>query len=180
MAKVLITLDFDGVISPIDHDRNFVKSEGFDRFKIGGFDCAIAFDTIEAIQKLKDLAASNPELIEVIWGSSWEDLTQDFPSESGGAIPEMGYLTLNLSKSAAISDYALHTNAETVIVLEDSERVQEQLAEIWKKPDFDGRELVSVQPQLEIGLTAEHFQLVWETIQNAAGNDLTVNTEETG
>lgn len=180
MAKVLITLDFDGVVSPIDHDRRFLKGEGFNRFKIGGFDCAIAFDTLKAIQKLKDLAASNRELIEVIWGSSWEDLTQDFPSESGGALPEMGYLTLNLSKAEAISDYALHTNAETVIVLEDSERVQEQLAEIWKKSDFTGRELVSVQPQLGIGLTSDHFQLVWETIQNAVGDVLTVNTEETG
>ena len=170
MAKVLVTLDFDGVVSPIDHDRNFRADSDFEMFRIGGFQCAISKETLGTIQRLKKISMEHPELLEVIWASSWVDLTETFHIETNDALPELGFLEIPASKAESISKHALATDARTVIVLEDGVIANRNLKKVWNGEEFIGRELILFKPKLETGLTHELNLAIWDSLREPLGN----------
>lgn len=154
MSKVLATLDFDGVVSPIDHDRDFEADSDFEVFQIGGFRCAISKRTIEFLQELKDLTEAKPERVATSWASSWEQLTEYFSKDSGGALPEFGYITVDFDKARAIADRTLEEDASLVLVFEDHRGVHQKLRNIWKKDErFADRKLISFKSKTVEGIT---------------------------
>lgn len=154
MSKVLATLDFDGVVSPIDHGRDFEEDSSFEVFQIGGFRCAISKKTLEFISELKGIAEGEPESLELLWATSWESLTEYFPRDTAGALPELSYLLVDFDKARAIAEAAIEADASLVLVFEDHRGVHQKLRNIWKKDErFADRTLISFRPKLEEGIT---------------------------
>ena len=154
MSKVLVTLDFDGVVSPIDHGRDFEADESFEVFRIGFFYCAISRETLEFLQTLSSLAEAHPDQVAVRWASSWDSLTEDFAPRTDFAIPQFDYILTGFDKAGAISKAAIEENASVVLVFEDHRGVHQKLRNIWKKDErFLGRTLISFRPKIEEGIT---------------------------
>lgn len=153
MSKVLATLDFDGVVSPIDHGRDFEADESFEVFRIGFFYCAISRETLEFLQTLGSLAEAYPDQVAVRWASSWDSLTEDFAPRTDFAIPQFDYILTGFDKSGAIAEAAIEVDASVVLVFEDHRGVHQELRNIWKKDErFADRTLISYQPKTTEGI----------------------------
>lgn len=153
MSKVLATLDFDGVVSPIDHGRDFEADGAFEIFRIGGFLCAISKETLEFLQTLSSLAGAHPDQLVVRWASSWDSLTEGFAPRTDHAIPEFGYIPTDFDKAKAISEAAIEEDASVVLVFEDHRAVHQKLRNIWKRDErFADRTLISYQPKTTEGI----------------------------
>lgn len=153
MSKVLVTLDFDGVVSPIDHDRDFRSEAEFSIFRLGGFSCAISDQVLSLIGYLKELSESHPEELALRWATSWESLTEHFEKSTDGVIPSFGYLPLLETKARAIADEALAQDASLVVVFEDHGHVQEELEELWAADSrFEGRSLSFLKTETKHGI----------------------------
>ncbi len=158
MSKVLVTLDFDGVVSPIDQSRDFEADETFEIFRIGFFYCAISREVLEFLGELNRLSQEYPDRVAVRWASSWDSLTESFASSTDFAIPEFRYITTDFDKAGAISKAAIEENASVVLVFEDHRGVHQRLRNIWKKDErFGGRTLFSYQPKLTEGIELSHI-----------------------
>jgi len=153
MSKILATIDFDGVVSPIDHNRDFKADPDFDVLRIGGFQCAISKGVQSFLWELRGLADADPELISVSWASSWQDLTGYFAKDSEGGLPHFDYLNIGDGKARAIADEAIRQDADLIIVFEDYESVHEDLRELQRRDmRLSGRHFVSLRPELATGL----------------------------
>lgn len=158
MSRVLLTLDFDGVVSPIDQSRDFDSDESFEVYRLGAFRCAISKQTPEFLQELKAIADSKPEDLSLVWATSWESLTEYFSRDTQGALPELDHLKLNLDKARAIADATLEADASLVLVFEDHRGVHQKLRNIWKKDErFADRHLISFRPKIEEGIQFSHI-----------------------
>lgn len=155
MTKVLVTLDFDGVISPIDHDRDFSIDPGFELFRLGAFSCAISKSTISALRQLKLLSERYPDQLVVRWATSWVDLTERFEALTEGAVPSFPWLPVSgSSKAQAIVEEALELEPSLVLVFEDSGSALRELRKRWKRTnDLGNVELATFEPKLTEGLT---------------------------
>ena len=159
MSKVLVTLDFDGVVSPIDHSRDFQGEEEYE-FEVYnfGFLCAVSTEVREFLQELKELSEAHPDQIVVRWASSWNEMTERFEAKSGGAIPGFSYIDTSKSKAKAIAAEALAVDASVVLVFEDSEIVHEELQELWKsKSKLSNRFFLPIMPELKSGILYSHI-----------------------
>lgn len=153
MSKILVTLDFDGVVSPIDPQRNFASDLDFELVRLGGFLCAISKATLSFLQELKAIQEATNGKLTVVWASSWEDLTQDFTRASEGAIPEFDFLELPLSKADSILQAAITKEASLTIVVEDDRFVHEELKAQWSRASKQGaHRFISFNPSLRVGL----------------------------
>lgn len=157
MSKVLVTLDFDGVVSPIDKSRplsDFERDEDFEVYPLGGFDCAIRKATKGFLWELRILSEEEPERFTVAWASSWNEMTLSFASSSRHELPEFGYVPTNFDKARAIADATLEEDASLVLVFEDHQGVHQKLRNIWKKDErFADRRLISFKPKTAEGIT---------------------------
>jgi len=90
--SVLVTLDFDGVVSPYDP----CEPAGADwrQFRIGGFDVRIRVQVLDFLHWLD----ASPTV--VAWTSSWDALTQGFSADTSGRIPEFPFLPLRSGRRA--------------------------------------------------------------------------------
>jgi len=153
MRKVLVTLDFDGVVSPIDHDRDFEADDSFETFKLGMFNCSISKQTLEFVRYLKELSDHYPEHIVLRWATSWVDMTESFEEKSGGAIPDFPFLPIPESKARSIVEEVIAQDASIALVFEDSFTAQERLLELWEEdPRLAERRLIPFEPKLEEGI----------------------------
>lgn len=173
MTKVLFTIDFDGVVSPYDTNRNFKDDPDFVTLKIGSFQCPIAKRTLTLLQNLKTLEEIYPENIVVVWASSWADLTEYFHEDSDGLIPSFPWLNtlrlstlLQLPKSESIAEAAKLHKVNKVVTLEDSNEVHRSLRKIWEKDEsLSEVELVLFKTKLKEGLTESDIvgiQSIWQ------------------
>jgi len=169
MSRILTTIDFDGVVSPIDHDRDFKADPDFDVFRIGGFQCAISEGVQDFLWELRGLSDSQPELLSAVWVSSWQDLTGYFAKDSEGKIPHFDYLNIGDGKARAIADEAIRQDAELILVLEDYESVHEDLRKLQRRDmRLSGRHFVALRPELATGLQFAHIVAARSLIAAAA------------
>jgi len=158
MSKVLVTLDFDGVVSPIDHDRDFETDDSFETFKLGMFNCSISKTTLEFVRYLKELSDHYPERIVLRWATSWVESTKSFEERSGGAIPDFPYLPIPESKARSVADEVIAQDASIALVFEDSFMAQERLLTLWEEdPRLAERTLIPFEPKLEEGILPSHI-----------------------
>lgn len=153
MSKVLVTLDFDGVVSPIDHGRDFEADDSFETFKLGIFNCSISGEVLDFVRYLKDLSDTYPDHFVLRWATSWVEMTENFEEKSGGAIPDFPYLPIPESKAHSIAEEAIAQDASLVLVFEDGIIAHEDLQGLWKEDSrLAGRSLIPFQPKLEDGI----------------------------
>lgn len=153
MSKILATIDFDGVVSPIDHDRDFNGDPDFDVLRIGGFQCAISKKVQDFLWELRGFADGQPELLSAVWASSWQDLTGYFAKDSEGKLPHFDYLSIDSGKARAIADEAIRQDADLILVFEDYESVHEDLRELQRRDmRLSGRHFIALRPELVTGL----------------------------
>lgn len=175
MSKVLVTLDFDGVVSPIDKSRShsdFEEDEDFEVYQLGGFPCAIRKDTKDFLWELRILSEEEPERFTVAWASSWNEMTLYFAPRSNHEIPEFGYVPTNFDKAKAIADLTLEEDATLALVFEDHRGVHQKLRNIWKKDErFADRKLISFKPKLEEGILFSHIAEAKSLIAAELGKD---------
>lgn len=158
MSRILTTIDFDGVVSPIDHGRDFTADPDFDVIRIGGFQCAISKRVQDFLWELRGFTDGQPELLTAVWASSWQDLTGYFAKDSEGKIPHLDYLNIGDGKARAIADEAIRQDAELILVLEDYESVHEDLRELQRRDmRLSGRHFVALRPELATGLQLSHI-----------------------
>lgn len=160
MTKLLIALDFDGVISPIDKQRDFKAEEGWKVLRLGAFPCAIAEDTLELLNELADVNSNNPA-IEVVWATSWEDLTEYFTKQSKGIVPDFRWISTQPSKAKSIYDEAKKLGADAILSCEDSAMVHGELSELLSPTaKEDPTTLIQVKTTTERGLEAENLATI--------------------
>lgn len=128
MKKALITLDFDGVISPIDNSYDFSSDKLFVEMKLGGFSCFIKQEVLTFMERL----SLNPN-IKVMWASSWDDMTQFFNTDSGGSIPHLPYIMTAGMKAERILETASELDVEELHIFEDSAKVRNRVNHLRKK-----------------------------------------------
>lgn len=169
--KTLVTMDFDGVVSPIDHDRDFTLEAGWTRYDFG-----MRVDIHETVSKflheLKDRADNG--FIDLIWNSSWDESTQGFSIRSQGAIPHFDHLRLSngMTKDEALFLKLDEGSYERVVVLEDSSRMMRRVRKEMKLRT--SVEALLIQPKLETGLRPHHMAKVLSFLDSAlAGRDTT-------
>lgn len=172
MSKVLVTLDFDGVVSPIDQDRDFLSEEEFSVFQLGAFPCAISKRVLEFVRYLKELSDNDPGHFVLSWATSWVDITEYFERNSQGAIPSFGYLPIPDSKARAIADKAIAEDASLILVLEDSPAVQADLHNIQRRDmRLSGRRFLFFEPKLSQGLQFSDIMAVRSLIAAELGKN---------
>jgi FMN phosphatase YigB (HAD superfamily) len=155
--KTLVTVDFDGVVSPIDHDRDFTKESGWTRYDFG-----MMVDIHETVSNfLQELKArADRGEIDLIWNSSWDESTQGFSVRTDGVIPHFDHIRLGigLTKDDALFQKLDAESYDRVVVLEDSSRVMRRMrAEMKKRTEI---EALFIQPKVEIGLRPSHIRKV--------------------
>jgi len=160
MTKLLVTLDFDGVISPIDKQRDFEAEEAWKVLKLGAFPCAIAEETLELLNELAEVNSKNPA-IEVVWATSWEDLTEHFSEQSQGIIPDFRWISTRPSKAESIYGEAQKLGADAILSCEDSGSVHRELSKLLNpRVKGDPTTIIRVEPTTERGLEADHLATI--------------------
>ena len=160
MKKTLVSIDFDGTVSPIDQSRDFTESKDWNYYRLG-FSCAIHDSVIELLQ---DLKAIEPEgNIVSVWGSTWHDSTEDFPRNSNGAIPEFPWLNVGANKAEVIIAKAVSEGFERVVIVEDSPAVIRKI----KKLALTNTEveIMTFKPKLELGLTEKMIAQIRDVLE---------------
>lgn len=155
--KTLVTVDFDGVVSPIDHDRDFTLEAGWTQYDFG-----MRVDIHETVSNFLHELKSRADngFIDLIWNSSWDESTQKFSERSQAAIPHFDHIKLSngLKKDEALLLKLDEASYERVVVLEDSSLMMRRLRKQMKdRPSID---TLFVQPELKIALRPHHMQKV--------------------
>lgn len=119
--KTLITLDFDGVVSPIDHNKNFANDTEYTMIKLAGFDCAIRTKVLEFLKEI-----SENETIDVVWVTTWDSLTKHFHEDSDGKIPDFPFLETRRNKAKTILEHIKKEKYEKAYIFEDSPDVKKE------------------------------------------------------
>lgn len=160
MPKTLVTLDFDGVVSPIDHDRDFTLERDWKQFKLGLY-VDIHKNVLCFLRELR-LLDLNGE-ITLAWASTWLASTEDFAEKTEAEIPSIPWIPLNEGKAEAIIAKVESGGFERVVVMEDSSKVVAKLR-AWGKlnPQI---ELLLIQPKLKVGLTNSQMLKVQEFLK---------------
>ncbi|XBH22961.1 hypothetical protein V5R04_07050 [Jonesiaceae bacterium BS-20] len=126
--RTLVLLDFDWVVSPVavdglhrlwelpiaNPDHEWVE------FRSMGFTVHIRKEVIKFVNAL----AAHP-LVDLYWLTSWDSFTEDFPSDSGGELPAIPYLPVQLTHDKSASMLALLETGSwsKVLLLEDYQSV---------------------------------------------------------
>lgn len=162
--KTLVTVDFDGVVSPIDHDRDFTKELGWTRYDFGMM-VDIHETVIKFLQELKTRADRGE--IDLLWNSSWDESTQGFSIRTEGAIPHFDHIRLSngLSKDDALFQKLDHEDYDRVVILEDSSRIMRRARREMK--NRESVEALFIQPKVEIGLRPTHIRQVLMFLDDA-------------
>lgn len=155
--RTLVTVDFDGVVSPIDKGRDFTLEAGWNQYNFG-FQVDIHETVSNFLHELKERAERGE--IDLVWNSSWDESTQGFSVRSSNAIPHFDHLRL---VSGVVKEDALFKKLDQgfydrVVVLEDSSRVMRSLRRLMK--ERTAVDALFIQPQVKIGLRPQHMQKV--------------------
>lgn len=169
--KTLVTLDFDGVVSPIDNARDFEPSLGWIEFDFGMM-CDIHKTVLEFLKELKDRADNG--FIDLVWASSWNESTQVFGFKSQGLVPELPHLPLypGTTKDEEIFKKLDKGSYDRVVILEDSSLVMRRIRKEMKiRTSVDA---LFIQPDVKLGLRPNHMKKVLNFLDSApAGSDTT-------
>lgn len=143
-TKILVTLDFDEVISPVR--PNIVNEEEWEEFDFG-FLCYVRKSVIEFLNTLH----KNPNL-DIFWASSWGDSGEFFNKRSKGLFPLFKAIPL-ANKNKVLAAESLYSESLLVeygkfVFVDDDVRI----IKIFKK-DFENLEALFVKPKKSIGLT---------------------------
>lgn len=154
MRKTLVTLDFDGVVSPINHEVDFDPKQGWIEFDFGMI-CDIHKSVLEFLKELykRDQAGE----IDLVWASSWNESTQVFSFKSQGMIPELPHLDLSPGNTKDTAIYAKVDAGgyDRLLTLEDSSLVMRRMrAEAKKRSELDS---LFIKPDVKLGLRPQHF-----------------------
>jgi FMN phosphatase YigB (HAD superfamily) len=155
MRKTLVTLDFDGVVSPIDHDRDFTLEAGWTQFNFGMM-CDIHETVLTFLQELHQRDQRGE--IDLVWASSWNDSTQIFGFKSDGAVPTLPHLDLGgaTTKDEAILAKVEEGDYDRLLILEDSTRVMRRLRRLIKSKE--SLDALLIMPDVKIGLRPNHIR----------------------
>jgi hypothetical protein len=138
--SVLVTLDFDGVISPYEPCEP--AGAEWTPFRLGGFDLHIRREVLDFLQWL----AASPAT--PVWASSWGHITQAFATDTRGAIPDFPHLLIGHAASKTDAIMAAANDAfGTVVVVDDDRTVG---ASIRRRL---GERAILVTPRDHYGLT---------------------------
>lgn len=118
MKRILATIDFDGVVSPINHDYDFSADDSFVEYRLGGFDCFVRKSTVEFLNWLNTQSGIDP-----VWATSWEDMTAHFAADTNNDFPHFRFLGLPSSKAESILEEAIRVEADEVHIFEDHAKV---------------------------------------------------------
>lgn len=155
MKKTLVTLDFDGTVSPIDHTRKFLAEDGWKTLNFG-FRCDVHETVLDLLINLKKLSVT--EEIEIVWVSTWEASTEDFESKSGGLVPHFPWIDVSKGKDEAIREKVRDGQFARVVVLEDQTKVMNSIKKALRSiPNVDS---LLVKPKVTAGITASHIKTV--------------------
>lgn len=166
--KTLVTVDFDGVVSPINHDRDFTLEAGWIRYDFGML-VDIHESVLKFLQELKSLADRG--FIDLLWNSSWNESTQSFYIRSDNAIPHFDHLKLEngVTKDDALFQKIDEAGYERVIVLEDSSLAMRRIRKEMKlRENVDA---LLIQPKVELGLQSSHIKKVLNFLDVDRFND---------
>lgn len=155
MTKTLIALDFDGVVSPIDHDKEFLESEGWITFNFG-LPCSIHTRVLEFLKVLEELSSS--DAVDVYWASSWNKQIEGLSLDSGGQIPEFPWIPVHKGKGDAIFETAKSGGCSRIITLDDHARVGNRVKLLAK--EFPEIEVLAIAPKVRKGITDSHIKRV--------------------
>lgn len=164
MKNTLITMDFDGCVSPIDPNKDFTQEPGFSIITLGNFPCAIHEDTLSFINTVQ-----RDESIDVVWATSWEDGTEYFNKDSDGQIPSIPWIPVNLTRKNSVFNYAVDNGYRKVVIIEDSIPATTRLRKLFKDWNASNPEigLLIVRPSLKVGLTKAHIKKILKFIDNS-------------
>lgn len=158
--KTLVTIDFDGVVSPIDKSRDFTLTLGWRQVNFG-FTCDIHESIIKFLQDLSNLEKNAP--LDITWASTWNAATEHFASDSNGLIPDFPWIDVSAGKAEAIFQKVKEGNYTRLVALEDSIKVITKLKKLMKTlPEV---EAIYIRPQLTVGLTNTHISKVMEFLE---------------
>lgn len=161
MKKTLVTLDFDGAVSPIDHSRKFLEEDGWSTFGFG-FRCDVHNTVLEFLSYLKLLTETGP--VEVVWASTWNASTEDFESRSEGRIPGFPWIDVSVGKGEAIAAKVAEGEFERVVVLEDQQKSLNAIKKSLKT--VHPVESLLVRPKVTLGITPAHIKTVKTFLKN--------------
>lgn len=155
MRKTLVTLDFDGVVSPIDNEVDFDPNLGWIEFDFGMI-CDIHKTVLEFLKELHKRDQTGQ--IDLVWASSWNDSTQVFGFKSQGMVPEFPHLDLSVgnTKDTAIFAKVDAGNYDRLLTLEDSGLVMRRLRAEAKKRE--SLETLFIKPDVKLGLRPQHIR----------------------
>lgn len=156
MKKILVTVDVDGVIFPIEDGTELDGA----RFRTNGFDVIL---TGFAAWVLNMLAESD---VDVVWASSWGDAVSALNADSGGVIPE--FPTLSPSSSSAkpevIADAVIAGDYDVVVVIDDDRRVSAGVRNKLRARSASAT-VKSVIPEKNLGVTAVDVTKVMKAVK---------------
>jgi len=157
--ETLVTIDFDGVVSPINKDFDFSADENFVIVRLGGFHCAIRKSTLNFLKRLSEASE-----VTVIWGSSWNEETESFFKDSEGLIPQFEWINVQGGKPEAILEHALENEFTRVVLIDDDSKVVSGLRRVFKKnSEID---FLAVKPSLHTGLLESHITKIQDFLSN--------------
>lgn len=96
--RKLLTLDFDGVISPFDLQRG----NEWRTYSLDGSEVSIRKDVITFLQSLRKYSHN----VDVCWLTSWNESTLSFEKDSQGDIPRFSYVHTKSGKTQALEKIA--------------------------------------------------------------------------
>lgn len=155
MKKTLVTLDFDGTVSPIDHSRKYLEEDGWSTFKFG-LQCSIHETVLEFMTYLKSLTETG--LVEVVWSSTWNESTEIFESRSNGRVPSFPWIDVTAGKSESIAEKLQSGSFDRLVTIEDQ---QKSINSIKKSLlNFPKVETLILKPKVTVGITTSHINAV--------------------
>lgn len=160
-TKVLLTLDFDGCISPIDRSKDFTTEPGFKVMKLAGFQCAVSDEVIGFLQTVNAQKTLVP-----LWASSWGENLSNIHEDSNKTIPLIPWLEVKPSKEESILNYATVHSYRQLVIVEDSATVTARLRKILNNWNLNhpatSIEYLIIKPKLKEGLTKRHIKDIYQ------------------
>lgn len=156
MKKILVTVDVDGVIFPIEDGTELDGA----RFRTNGFDVIL---TGSAAWVLNMLAESD---VDVVWASSWGDAVLDLNADSSGVIPEFPTLSppSSSAKPEVIADAVIAGDYDVVVVIDDDRRVSAGVRNKLRARSASTT-VKSVIPEKNLGVTAVDVTKVMKAVK---------------
>lgn len=161
--QILVTIDFDGCVSPIDRSKDFAHEEGFSVMKLAGFPCAVRDEVINFLNTLSTMDKAQP-----LWASSWEENLSVIHKDSNGRIPDLPWLEVGSSKKESVFHQTVNEGYRKVVIIEDSSQVNRKLRKLFKEWNANNPPIdyLILQPKLEEGLTNTHIKKILKFIEN--------------